>query len=131
MSKAPFHTREQEKYSNPIPSREYILDYLRSLDKPINREQIFAGLTLQGEEHEEALRRRLRAMERDGQLIFARNRTYELPENLDLLEGLVLGHRDGFGFFRPDDDGKDLFISIRQMSTLFHGDSILAQPVKE
>ncbi|KXO10598.1 3'-to-5' exoribonuclease RNase R [Moritella sp. JT01] len=131
MSKDPFHTREQEKYSNPIPSREFILDYLRSLDKTINREQIFAGLQLAGEEHEEALRRRLRAMERDGQLIFARNRTYELPENLDLLEGLVLGHRDGFGFFRPDDGGKDLFISIRQMSTLFHGDRILAQPVKE
>jgi len=131
MSKDPFHSREQEKYNNPIPSREFILDYLRSLDKPINREQVFAGLKLQGEEHEEALRRRLRAMERDGQLVFCRNRTYALPERLDLLEGLVLGHRDGFGFFRPDDGGKDLFISIRQMSTLFHGDRILAQPVKE
>ncbi|MFT5881422.1 MAG: ribonuclease R [Moritella sp.] len=131
MSKDPFHSREQEKYNNPIPSREFILDYLRSLEMPVNREQVFAGLKLQGDEHEEALRRRLRAMERDGQLVFCRNRTYALPERLDLLEGTVLGHRDGFGFFRPDDGSKDLFISARQMSTLFHGDKILAQPIKE
>lgn len=36
-------------------------------------------LNIEGEEQQEALRRRLRAMERDGQLVFTRRQCYALP----------------------------------------------------
>lgn len=102
MSQDPYVKREAEKYDSPIPSREYILEILSQRPAPIKREEIAKILNLSSEEDLEALRRRLRAMERDGQLIFTRRQCYALPEKLDLLKGTVIGHRDGYGFLRID-----------------------------
>ncbi len=127
MTKDPHFEREQNKYENPIPSREYILEYLTSQTAPQSREKIAEALKIKGEERLEALRRRLRAMERDGQLVFTRGKSYGLPERMDLISGTVLGHRDGFGWFKPDAGGDDLYISARDMQMYFHGDKVLAQ----
>ncbi|PIJ52065.1 ribonuclease R [Erwinia sp. OLTSP20] len=127
MSQDPFQQREAEKYENPIPSREFILAHLDKREKPASREELAHELNIQGEEQLEALRRRLRAMERDGQLIFTRRQCYALPERLDLLRGVVIGHRDGFGFLRIEGSKDDLYLSAEQMKMCMHGDVILAQ----
>ncbi|GGB46812.1 ribonuclease R [Shewanella inventionis] len=127
MINDPHFEREQDKYDNPIPSREYILEYLRAQKSPVSRDKIAEALNITDEEPLEALRRRLRAMERDGQLVFTRGQSYGLPERMDLLSGSVIGHRDGFGFFKPDEGGDDLFINNRDMLMYFHGDKVLAQ----
>ncbi|AAN56910.1 ribonuclease R [Shewanella oneidensis MR-1] len=129
MIKDPHFEREQDKYENPIPSREYIIEYLRSQKSPITRDSIAAALQIHDEEQLEALRRRLRAMERDGELVFTRGQSYGLPEKMDLISGTVLGHKEGYGFFKPDEGGDDLFISNRDMLMYFHGDKVLAQKV--
>lgn len=79
----PFRDREATNYENPIPSREMLLEVIRGFDTPISRDQLFAELKLEGDDQYEGLRRRLRAMERDGQLIFTRRQCYALPERLD------------------------------------------------
>ncbi|MEW5290661.1 MULTISPECIES: ribonuclease R [Erwinia] len=127
MSKDPFQEREAEKYENPIPSREFILAHLDKREKPASREDLAIELSISGEEQTEALRRRLRAMERDGQLVFTRRQCYALPERLDLLRGKVIGHRDGFGFLRIEGSKDDLYLSAEQMKMCMHGDVILAQ----
>ena len=127
MIQDPHIKREQEKYENPIPSREYILDYLRSQKSPLTREHIATALKIEGEEQLEAIRRRLRAMERDGELVFTRGQSYGLPERMDLLTGTVIGHRDGFGFLKLEEGGDDLYINNRDMLMYFHGDKVLAQ----
>ena len=71
MSQDPFQEREAEKYANPIPSREFILEHLTKREKPASRDELAIELNIEGEEQTEALRRRLRAMERDGQLVFS------------------------------------------------------------
>ena len=125
----PHLAREQEKYENPIPSREYILELLQKADAPVKREVIAEQLMIHGDERLEALRRRLRAMERDGQIVYIRNGSFGLPERMDMITGRVLGHRDGFGFLRPDDGGNDLFLGPKQMHGVFHGDHVMAQPL--
>lgn len=35
MSQDPFQEREAEKYANPIPSREFILEHLTKREKPV------------------------------------------------------------------------------------------------
>ncbi|MCS2149423.1 ribonuclease R [Scandinavium manionii] len=129
MSHDPFQEREAEKYANPIPSREFILDFITKREKPVSRDELATELKIEGEEQQEALRRRLRAMERDGQLVFTRRQCYALPERLDLLKGKVIGHRDGFGFLRVEGRKDDLYLSSEQMKMCMHGDQVLAQPL--
>ncbi|MCJ8170240.1 ribonuclease R [Atopomonas sediminilitoris] len=119
---------EAEKYERPVPSREYILEWLEKRGAPANREQLGAELGIDDDEElVEGLRRRLRAMERDGQLIYTRRGAYAPVDKLDLIRGRVQGHRDGFGFLVPDDASDDLFLSPAQMRQLFDGDRALAR----
>jgi ribonuclease R len=123
----PEAAREAEKYENPIPSRELILQHLSDRGSPAAREELVEEFGLSSEEDIEALRRRLRAMERDGQLIYTRRGTYAPVDKLDLVCGRVSGHRDGFGFLIPDDGSDDLFLSPAQMRLVFDGDRCLAR----
>ena len=123
----PEAAREAEKYDNPIPSRELILKHLDERGSPASREQLVDEFGLTTEDQIEALRRRLRAMERDAQLIYTRRGTYAPVDKLDLIAGRISGHRDGFGFLIPDDGSDDLFMSPAQMRLVFDGDRALAR----
>lgn len=123
----PYAQREAEKYENPIPSRELILQLIEEVGKPLRRQQIAQQFGLDTTENLEALRRRLRAMERDGQLLFNRRQKYCLVNSKDLIAGRVLGHADGFGFVKPDDGSADLFLSPREMKSLMHNDRAIVR----
>ncbi len=127
--KDPHAEREAQQYDNPIPSREYILQILGDAGAPLPRDRIAELLEVSGEEQDEALRRRLRAMERDGQLICNRRGAYGLVERMDLVRGRVQGHRDGFGFLVTEKGSDDLYLSARQMALVFDGDEVLASIV--
>lgn len=127
----PFADRESKNYENPIPSREFILEFLEEAGVPMNRNDLFEALKLEGEEQYEGLRRRLRAMERDGQLVFTRRQCYALPEKLEMVKGYVIGHKDGHGWVRPEGSvGKDndIVLPHHQMKHIIHGDYVLVQP---
>jgi len=130
MTLDPTVDQEPKIYEHPVPDREFILAFIEKHGKPITRDALFNAFSLSSDEEAEGLRRRLKAMERDGQLVWCRNATYGLPDKLNLAKGKVIGHKDGFGFLKTEDEGKDLFLPNHQMRFLFHGDTILAQPVK-
>ena len=123
----PHAKRESSKYDNPIPSREVILEQLETVGHPLDRAAIADLLDLSDENELEAIRRRLRAMERDGQLMFTRKKEYALISKMDLLTGRVIGHADGFGFLCPEDGSDDLFLTGFQMRRLFHGDKAIVR----
>jgi ribonuclease R len=125
--KDPYQTREAQKYENPIPSREFIMLLLEQSETPLSRQQIAESLKIESEEQHEALRRRLRAMERDGQVHFNRRGGYGLVSKMNLVRGRVIGHADGFGFLVPDEGGDDIFLSARQMHACLHGDRVVAR----
>ena len=124
----PNYAKELAKYDNPIPSRDFILQVIRKQNSPMSKEEIFKTLAIVNEEQQEAMRRRLRAMENDGQLVFTKRKCYVLPEKLDLLKGMVIGHREGFGFLQVEGKKEDFFIPNVQMQKVMHGDYVLAQP---
>lgn len=123
----PHASREAKKYAHPIPSREYILEYLEQLGRPASLKHLISALELDKEEESEALGYRLKAMVRDGQLMIDRRGRFCLLEKLTLVRGKVQGHADGFGFLVPDDGGDDLFLSAKQMMRVMHGDVVLAR----
>ena len=127
FTKDPEADREAQKYENPIPSREFILEALTTQCKALTQQDLADYFELTDPDDLEALRRRLRAMERDGQLIRNRKGAYGDVKKMDLIRGRVIGHSDGFGFLVPDDGGDDLFLSPKRMSGVLHGDRIVAR----
>ncbi len=123
----PHRDRESSKYEQPIPSRECILDLFKEKKTLLSRADVAEELGVTDENDLESLRRRLRAMERDGQLLFNRKRLYCRVDNTDLIAGRVIGHKDGFGFLKADSGGDDLFLLPREMRSLFHNDRVLVR----
>ena len=121
----PFASREAEKYTRPIPSRELILEVMKQQGVPQKLDEVAVALGVDHEDDIESLRRRLNAMERDGQLLKNRRDRYCVVDRTDLIAGRVIGHGDGFGFLRPDDGGEDLYLSSKEMRALMHDDRAL------
>ena len=124
-SQDPHAEREAARYDHPIASREAILALLEDADGPLQQGVIAERLGLAEERDLEALRRRLRAMQRDGQVHSNRRGAYAPVDALNLIRCRVQGHRDGYGFAIPAEGGNDVFLTARQMRSLLDGDTVL------
>lgn len=132
----PHAKREAKKYEKPVASRELLLSLIEKCSPPPTFNTLVKTLKYEEDHLLVGLKRRLRAMENSGQLVFNKFKQYAIPEKNSLLTGTVLGHRDGFGFFSPDDSsvkgstsdkrGKDFYISSHEMQRVFHGDIVQA-----
>jgi ribonuclease R len=121
--------REAQRYDRPIPSREAILALLEERAELLTESRIAEALGIAEEIDLEALRKRLAAMVRDGQLLLGRRGGYAPTQKLDLIAGVVLANAEGYGFLRPDEGGDDLYLSPQQMRAVMHGDRVLASVV--
>lgn len=122
----PHLERERKQYEHPLPSREFVLQVLADQGGPVDEDELLHLLHI--EKHEEELfSRRLRAMERDGQLMRNRKRAICVADKLDLVKGKVQGHPDGFGFLVPEDGSADMFLSEKEMHKVLHGDVVMAR----
>jgi ribonuclease R len=125
----PQAAREAQRYDRPIPSREAILALLEERAELLTEPRIAEALGITDEVDLEALRKRLAAMVRDGQLLLGRRGGYAPTQKLDLIAGRVLANAEGYGFLRPDEGGEDLYLSPQQMRAVMHGDRVLASVV--
>ncbi|MEQ1555458.1 MAG: ribonuclease R, partial [Gallionella sp.] len=120
----PFLQREREQYDNPLPSREFILQVLTQNGAPMHEDELLDLLEITDAE-EDLFSRRMRAMERDGQVMRNRKREICVMGKLDLIKGKVQGHPDGFGFLIPEDGSADMFLSEKEMHQVLHGDVVM------
>lgn len=127
----PHKQRETDKYTNPVASREYILEYLNEKGRPVTFENLATVFSIESPEEKEGLRRRLNAMRRDGQIISNRRGSYGLVKDMALVAGRVSGHKDGFGFLIPDEGGSDIFLPAREMRQVFSDDRVLVRVANE
>ncbi|MBT6655967.1 MAG: VacB/RNase II family 3'-5' exoribonuclease, partial [Candidatus Thioglobus sp.] len=121
----PHHKRESEKYDNPIPSREYILSFVKK--KPVTKHELYDLLKVDNHQ-KNPLTHRLRAMVRDQQLSCNRDGVYRLYSGKGgTMTGTIIANPKGFGFIALDKGGKDLRLSAKQMQLVFHGDKVKAR----
>jgi ribonuclease R len=125
----PHAEREASRYENPIASREYILEILAQ-QGPLEFKSVVKALKLRGQEQRQAVQARLRAMQRDGQVLCNRAGEYGVAQKMDLIGGKVEAHRDGYGFLLREGED-DIFLGPAAMRQIFHGDEVLVQQVGE
>ena len=116
--------RKRKTYKHPIPGRNELLEFFEKSGKPLKLNEITTHFSLTGQRTRTLLGDRLHKMVRAGQIIENRRREYCLTAKLDLITGVVSGHRDGFGFVIRDDGGDDVYLSAREMRSLFHRDRV-------
>jgi ribonuclease R len=116
------------QHTHTIPSREEILGIFRSVKAPLDPRSLALSLDVHADSMD-VLVRRLKAMERDGQLQSDPSGTFVLAEQAGFVAGRVSSHRDGFGFVIPDEPGDDLFLPEKEMQKVLHGDKVLARVV--
>ena len=117
--------REAQKYDQPIASRELILAVMAERDVPMRFTELADALGIHNDSDLFSLQKRVKAMQRDGQLISGRRGALGLPKKMDLVKCKIIGHRDGYGFASSTEGGDDFFLSSRQMFNVFDGDEVL------
>ena len=120
---------KKTRYKISLPKRQDILKYLTECNRPRTLRKIADALGVDGSEGRQALLRRIKAMQRDGQIVLNRRGGYGLINKMDLYQGTVIGHPDGYGFLNIEDQTDDLYLSAREMRCLLHGDRIIARLV--
>lgn len=131
-SEDPFFSREAEKYTNPIASREHILALLNENKDPLLRKKIERKLGIKTDDAKEGLRRRLKAMIRDGQVLRTRSGYISLDGEHDLvsdLETKLNFDKEGKPFVSVG--GEKLWLSYRLAQGLFEGDIVKVKIVQE
>ncbi|MGB6006774.1 ribonuclease R [Castellaniella sp.] len=113
-----------------VPSREQVLDALRHADKPMSLEAL-ADTTQASIPLSTGFIRRIKAMERDGQVRFNAQGRLQICNNTEFIVGTVQGHRDGYGFLIPDDGSRDLYLSTHEMAKILHGDRVRVRATGE
>jgi|TARA_B110000211_G_scaffold221458_1_gene269117 ribonuclease R len=124
--KDPHKQREADKYDKPVASRELLLSLIEKSNIPPTFKAIIKQLKYTDEDMQVGVKHRLRAMENSGQIVFNKFKQYTIAKRSDVLTGKVIGHRDGFGFFTPDNGDKDFYISSYEMKRVIHGDIVEA-----
>ncbi|MCF7529450.1 ribonuclease R [Neisseria lisongii] len=127
--KDPFLAREKQRYEQPLPSREWIIELLERKGVPLKMAALAKDLSISEAEYA-FFERRLKAMARDGQILINRRGAVCTADKLDLVKCRMEMHRDGFGFAVPleADLGGDFVVYERQTKGAMHGDIVMIRP---
>lgn len=131
IPKDPNFDREAKRYERPIASRKFILSQISEAAEPLTARQIAGRLGITDPEDKRALKARLAAMQRSGELVMNKRRGYRLPVDSDLKEGTISAHPDGFGFLMIEGLSSDVYLGAPEMKRYLHGDRVLARMLGE
>lgn len=109
-------------------NKESILSFFREkMSRPLSFREIVFSMRLSHPEAS-ALKRILRQMLRDGDIVITRKGLYGPPEDMNLITGNFEAHRDGYGFVILEKPGeRDVFIPARWTMGAMDNDRVIAR----
>jgi len=128
QSHDPFVEREAQKYETPVPSREYILAVLTELGGAVKRRALIKHFSLDDEDRIEGLRRRLKAMVRDGQL-FKTPQGYIPIVGSETCQGTLVMEREWEGYV-DSESGQTVLLNGSTLRGYYDGDEIEVQIIQ-
>jgi len=124
----PYQAREAEKYQTPIPSREFILTELAKWEGPVKRRALLEHFKIEDPDLREALRRRLKAMVRDGQL-FKTHEGYLPITQMEVVTGVLAIDKEWEGYLRTEND-QHVVLSGPTLRGYYDGDKVQVQIIQ-
>lgn len=118
----PMLAREKKKYKNPVASREYILSYLKFVNKPVTEAELIKKFSQKGSDN--ALEYRLKAMVRDAQIMQNRAKNYVMIDKVNLVKGTIKYNKEK-NYEIHTDSGGAIPLASRFYSSVFPGDIVL------
>lgn len=106
--------------------REDILRILSETDRPLSAGELGTVLGVGRELAAEAMAE----LAREGRLALTRKGRAALPEQMGLAYGRVQMSSRGFGFFIPEGQGEDMFLSPQDLHGAMHGDMVWARKLE-
>jgi ribonuclease R len=103
--------------------KSLILEHIRSLDKGrIRRRELYSRLGLKGLDYGE-FKRVLDELEKSGELVRLKGRSFSLPEGAGLVTGEFVASRHGGGFVRPE-TGEPVYVRREDTAGALPGDTV-------
>ena len=108
-------------------NRETVFEFFKGKAKPLSFREIIQLLGLSRPEAR-SLKRVLRELVREGELVLTRKGLYGPAEEMNLVTGHFEAHRDGYGFVVLEKPGeRDLFIPQRATFGAMNGDRVIVR----
>lgn len=109
-------------------NKESILSFFREkTSKPLNYKEIVSLMRLSHPEAR-ALKRLLRQLMREGEIVMTRKGLYGPSQDMNLVTGRFEAHRDGYGFVILEKPGeRDIFVPARRTMGAMDNDRVIAR----
>ncbi len=105
-----------------------ILNFLeKNAPRPLTAAEILDGLHLASRKARTHTSRLLEELAGEGTLVRLKGDRYSLPRQVNLVTGTVAVHRDGYGFVRTGQEGKDVFVPARYLREVMDGDRVVVR----
>ncbi len=121
----PHAAREAAKYVKPVPSREYITATIKAHKAPVSLQEICKLFRLRDPESIEGIRRRLKAMLRDGQLEQVARRRYWLVGKRRLIKGIVTIDKKNTLWVIPEDRSARIALPYFTDKNVMRGNTVI------
>jgi ribonuclease R len=112
-------------------NRDDLLRQMRAkVPHPATARELFRELKIAREDRI-AVKRLLRHLVNDGDLVLIKGKLYGLPDRMDLVVGKLDGHSSGIGFVTPERpvEGltRDIFVAAHNLQEALHGDRVVVR----
>ncbi len=111
----------------PVNPNDILNLLAKSASRPLSTKEILDGLNISSRKIRSHASRLLETLAGEGTLVRLKGDRYSLPRQVNLVTGTIAVHRDGYGFVRPAQEGKDVFVPARFLREVMDGDRVVVR----